>query len=614
MMTQNPLPMALLWKEPAGCYCNEPLRQLLNLDNTQTLGPLTNLARERASGVHWFGPIALSLHFAQIPSESSPDAGTLVTCVDVTAQKMTEARLKKSEDQYRAVTELSPQLVWMADAHGAITYSNQTQLDFLGLTQDQINGDRWLEALHPDDRDRAIHIWMEATSKRQSYSTEFRVQRADGVYRWLFAMARPVFDESQAISGWIGVSIDIHDRKIIEQELHRAKDEAERANQLKSTFLANMSHEIRTPLGAMLGFADILKDPSLSESDRVHYLDILTRNGEQLSTIINDILDLSKVEAGFLSFEKRETQPLQLAFEVVSLLSVKAQAKGIALEVHALPGVPETIVSDPVRLKQILLNIVGNAVKFTSSGSVQIFLSGCTNPAGGLGLRFEVKDTGIGLSSEAASGLFQLFHQGDASTSRRFGGTGLGLALSRRLARALGGDVILLASRPNLGSTFVIDVASMGEIEATPKVAVPPRQTDLSLKNKRVLVVEDSPDNQKLIHHILLKQGAIVELAADGEQGVQKALNGHFDVVLMDIQMPVMDGYTATQKLRRLGYPGPVIALTAHAMSEVRHKALSVGYTDHLPKPIHAPELIAAISKYASSVVLSTREHPRLDF
>lgn len=418
------------------------------------------------------------------------------------------------------------------------------------------------------------------------------------------------------MEGWLGVSFDIHDRKIVEQELQRAKEEAERANQLKSTFLANMSHEIRTPLGAMLGFADILKDPTLPADDRRHYLDILTRNGEQLSSIINDILDLSKVEAGFLNFEHRETNPLQIAFDTASLLDVKAQEKGITLEVHSLPGAPETIVSDPIRLKQILLNIVGNAIKFTSTGGVSLFLSGYTGSQGRPGVRFEVKDTGVGLAPEAAADLFQLFHQADASTSRKFGGTGLGLALSRRLARGLGGDVTLLESRAGQGSTFMIEVQSFADEAPRTTDAETPAPKALSdgkpLIGKRVLVVEDSPDNQKLIQHLLVRRGATVDVASDGQQGVNLALNGRYHVVLMDIQMPVMDGYTATRRLRDLGYPGAIIALTAHAMSEVRLRALGAGYTDHLPKPIHAPELIAAVLKH-SNTVLTTLAKPPAD-
>ncbi len=388
---------------------------------------------------------------------------------------------------------------------------------------------------------------------------------------------------------------------IIEAEL--AKKEAERANELKSAFLANMSHEIRTPLGAMIGFADLLRDPGISNTERMDYIDIITRNGEQLSVIINDILDLSKVEAGHLTLEYVAVEPMTIASDVISLLQVKAKEKNLTLELNVEPSTPKNIVTDPTRVRQILLNLVGNAIKFTNFGSVKVRVFGQKSAFGDDFLFFEIKDSGIGISPSQKEKIFEMFVQADGTTTRRFGGTGLGLALSRHLARALTGEVIITETIESVGTTFLISIPDQpyklnGEnIVAATAVKHEDEIKELALLSKRILVVDDAPDNQQLIWRYLTKEGAIVASANNGLAGYKAALSGKFDLVLMDLQMPVMDGYTATAKLRSAGYKLPIVALTAHAMSEVRKKCLNVGYTEHLTKPIDRHELIRMISR-----------------
>lgn len=394
------------------------------------------------------------------------------------------------------------------------------------------------------------------------------------------------------------------------KELQIAKDEAERANQLKSAFLANMSHEIRTPLGAMLGFSDLLRDPGLSTLERSNYIDILTRNGEQLSFIINDILDLSKVEAGHLALEFGKVTSKTLGEEVVSLLSVKAKEKDLELVFECDPTTPEVITTDQMRLRQILVNLVGNAIKFTHQGSVSIRSYGETSADGKqVKLNYEIKDTGIGISKEHIEQLFERFVQADNSMTRRFGGTGLGLALSRRLARSLGGDVTIVSSLEGKGTVFKIMVAdqpdklSAAEETAQANGKKESKLTPNMLDDVNVLVVDDSPDNQELLSAFLENYGAKVDLAENGLAGCKKALGGNFDVIIMDIQMPEMDGYTATQKLRSAGYEKPIIALTAHAMSEVRRKCLNVGCNDHLSKPINSADLVRTVARHVHEMV-----------
>ena len=426
--------------------------------------------------------------------------------------------------------------------------------------------------------------------------TYARISDANGLPYGVYAHAVDVTDKVQA-------------RKEIEaakRDAELARGEAERSNILKSAFLANMSHEIRTPLGAMLGFADLLRDPGTTASERANYVNILSRNGEQLSVIIDDILDLSKVEAGHLTLEYVDTFHEKIGADVISLLQVKAKEKDLALEYSFDPTAPQVITSDPTRVRQVLLNLVGNAIKFTQYGSIRIRTYGCSNHSLTASLCFEVTDTGIGMTEEQQAKLFQAFSQGDDTTTRRFGGTGLGLALSRRLARELGGDIEVTKSQVDIGTTFLVRIADLPEKRtSTADLSRPesPRELELpvlALEGLRILVVDDAPDNQQLIWRYLTRQGALVQSAENGQEGYRAALSGTFDLVLMDIQMPVMDGYTATSKLRESGYTKPIIALTAHAMNDIRKKALNVGYTDHLTKPIKPAELISAIVKYTA--------------
>jgi signal transduction histidine kinase/CheY-like chemotaxis protein len=397
-----------------------------------------------------------------------------------------------------------------------------------------------------------------------------------------------------------------------EISLTHAKQIAETANALKSSFLANMSHEIRTPLGAVLGFSDLLLQPDLSPALKLSYADAIRRNGMLLSNIINDILDLSKVEAGKLAIERREIDLAEIMSDFQSILSLEASEKGILLEVVAEEALPNRIATDSLRVRQILLNIVGNAIKFTEQGSVTVTLRLIRTLAGTAKLVFEVQDTGRGISPTQAAKLFSPFSQADASTTRKFGGTGLGLTLSKRLAQLLGGDVKLLESRVGKGSTFSIsiDPGPVGPVsvhnfelkrkhtELTPIPEAPVQFTDM-----KVLLVDDSYDNQILITRLLERTKAKIETARNGREGVEKARSKSFDLILMDLQMPEMDGYEATKTLRTGGYTGPIVALTAHAMKDERSKCLENGFDEHLSKPINYKILLSTLERYAEKRV-----------
>ncbi len=398
--------------------------------------------------------------------------------------------------------------------------------------------------------------------------------------------------------------------------LKDAKIAAEAASTAKSEFLANMSHEIRTPMTAILGFAELLRENSRERGapeECRQAAETIKRNGDSLLRIINDILDLSKIEAGRMTCEQIACSVCEVIAEAMSMARARAEAKGLPLEVEFAGPIPETIRTDPTRLRQILVNVLANAVKFTEVGSVRL-IARVDDEADQPQLHFDVVDTGVGMSAEQAARLFQPFTQADSSTTRRFGGTGLGLTISKRLAGLLGGDVSVVESHPGRGSRVRVTIgtgplAGVRMIDHPTSEAVPvvedkaaPASPAAPPLEARILLAEDGPDNQRLLAFMLEKEGAEVTVVQDGKLAVSAALDARdkgypFDVILMDMQMPIMDGYEATRELRRRGYAGPVIAITAHAMATDREKCLAAGCNNYAAKPINRRELIEMIRR-----------------
>ncbi|WP_413582369.1 PAS domain S-box protein [Bdellovibrio sp. HCB288] len=368
------------------------------------------------------------------------------------------------------------------------------------------------------------------------------------------------------------------------------------ASRAKSDFLANVSHEIRTPLGAMLGFAEILKDDTDLSFEQRQSVDTIMRNGQQLLKIVNEILDISKIESEKIQIEQLRFNLPDLVSDVVHLMRVQADEKKIEMRL-VMNNVPEQVVSDPSRLRQILINIIGNAIKFTEAGFVEIDVSGASLGPKVL-LKFVIKDSGIGISKEGRGNLFQAFSQADSSTTRRYGGTGLGLFLSRKLARLLGGDISFV-SFEGKGSEFTVTVMALqpagNQVNlANTIVNEPGAARTAGNMVDRVLVVDDASDNRELFKRYLMKAGLSeeqVEMAENGEEAVAKISGGDFRLVLMDIQMPKMDGFQALKTLRKQGYKGRVVALTAHAMKGDREKCLEAGFDGYLQKPLKKEEL-----------------------
>ncbi|MEM6332302.1 MAG: CHASE domain-containing protein [Planctomycetota bacterium] len=396
-----------------------------------------------------------------------------------------------------------------------------------------------------------------------------------------------------------------HELRTQTRQLETARRQAEQASATKSAFLANMSHEIRTPMTAILGYTDLLKEPDLTDQDRREHINTIHRNGDHLLAIINDILDLSKIEAGMMTVERIDTHLVDFFNDAVELVRVRAESKNLELNLHLGDDLPATIQTDPIRLRQILINLVGNAIKFTEQGGVEIAVDCKPSPSGSATLRVVVSDTGIGMTPGQVNELFKPFVQADGSTTRRFGGTGLGLTVSRRLAEVLGGD-IKVSSEPGIGSQFAVTIdagrvtgsASSQPQAARPALSIQPT-AEASASSKVILLAEDGIDNQRLISYMLGKAGYEVRLADDGQAAVEMAVDQpDIDLILMDMQMPRVDGYDATRTLRASGYGRPIIALTAHAMAGDREKCLAAGCDEHTTKPIDRERLLHVVAKF----------------
>ncbi|MDO6452052.1 ATP-binding protein [Neptunomonas phycophila] len=406
-----------------------------------------------------------------------------------------------------------------------------------------------------------------------------------------------------------GVLVSLDDVTALEEkeiELRRSKDEAEQANRAKSDFLANMSHEIRTPMNAILGFTELLRrDRNGLEPDQQKHLNTISSSGEHLLNLINDILDLSKVESGHLDVESIDCKPAQLIQQVLQAMKVKADEKGLALIFEADTALPSQILTDPGRVRQILTNLIGNAIKFTDTGSVTVNVSVLNNAVPQL--KISVNDTGIGMTEQQVNSVFDPFVQADSSITRRFGGTGLGLSISQKFAHALGGD-IEVSSVMGQGSCFALILDVVVADDAVIEW-IQPEQVLVSLddtshqegtrwqfKPANILVVDDGNENRELLQLVLEDYGFTITTGIHGQEGLEKSLAESFDVILMDVQMPVMDGYTAVKAMREAGLTQPIIALTAHAMKGIEARCLEAGYSHYMTKPINIDELLATLA------------------
>ncbi len=480
----------------------------------------------------------------------------------------------------------------------------------------------WEALCHPEDLDQAREALQRyLRGEAPAYAVEHRLRVKSGEWRWFLGTGRITErDDRGNPMRVVGVNLDIDEQKHTAETLERALVAAEAGNLAKSKFLANMSHEIRTPMTAIVGYAEMMVgDPDLmaDQQQMREAAAIIQRNGDHLLRIINDILDLSKVDAGKMTTESVRTDLLELTNDVIELHRSRATHKGIRLELQQRDALPDAVMADPVRVRQILMNLVSNAIKFTESGSVTLRIETVNGPnsdgADSDGadapprIRIAVIDTGIGIGEEQADRLFSAFQQADDSMVRRYGGTGLGLVISRRLAELMGGEVTV-RSRRGSGSTFTLElpldlaedarwIAPGAATGASGTVVHAIRPSADALAGLRVLLVEDGIDNQGLLSHHLRKAGAVVSVASNGKEGIEHVaaslrVGQPFDLILMDMQMPVMDGYTATRTLREQGVTLPIVALTAHAMSGDRERCIEAGCDAYQTKPVLRDRLI----------------------
>ncbi|MCA9112206.1 MAG: response regulator, partial [Planctomycetaceae bacterium] len=462
-----------------------------------------------------------------------------------------------------------------------------------------------------EDRDRVAEKIAAALDPEGDgeFSDEHRIVRSDGEVRWLLMQGRTVFrgkgDARKAVRN-AGVVLDITERHLFEETLDHARERAEQASEAKSIFLANMSHEIRTPLTAILGYADVLS-ARLDDPDAKQCLGTIRENGNYLCDILNDILDLSKIEAGKLVVRREPCKLVEILADIRSLMLVRATEKSLALSVRVQGIIPEVIQTDPKMFRQILVNLVGNAIKFTEHGTVQI--EACYLPEKNK-VGIAVSDTGIGIPQDAVERLFQPFEQIDVSSTRSIGGSGLGLAISRNLVSMLGGE-LTVESEVGKGSTFRfgietgplndVDWVEPGEEVFRGEKDKEPQKLPKLFGN--LLAIDDRPEIRFLIREFVESAGGMLETAQNGKEGVERwsaarENNLEFDGILLDIQMPIMDGYETARTLRSEGYKGPIIALSANAMAGDREKALHAGCDDFVTKPINRTELVGKLAEW----------------
>ena len=412
-----------------------------------------------------------------------------------------------------------------------------------------------------------------------------------------------------------GTGQDVTEIKRAEAVILAAKQSAEESSMLKEVFLANMSHEIRTPLNAIIGFTDILQKSDIGEQER-EYLDMIKKAGENLSAIINDILEISKIEAGMIDFEKRPLSVKEILKSLNAMLAQKAKEKNIELVFECNNNVPDILLGDPTRLTQILINLIGNAIKFTPKGRVEVFVKLLKSENERYLLEFLIKDTGIGISKDKLQYIFQRFRQAESNTTRKYGGSGLGLSISEQLIKLQGGE-ITVKSLPNVGSTFIF---TLPYTKTTETLSVFEERQEIffdikEVRKLKILLAEDNDLNIKLILTLFSKNGLKLEIAENGKIAVEMIQNNEYDVVLMDMEMPEMNGYEATKIIRdELKNNIPIIAMTAHAMAGEREKCLQLGMNDYISKPINVNLLFSKIYNITCGETLSHEKTGLVEF
>ncbi len=541
--------------------------------------------------------------------------GLVGVIADINERKLAEAALRESEQYFRTLADGGSALIWTSGLDKGCDYFNQPWLEFTGRALRQELGNGWAEGVHPDDFERCLAIYESHFEQRLPFSMEYRLRHHSGEFRWIRDDGNPRYDTKGNFLGYIGFCYDITREKeaaevlaqhhqqlerLVEQrtaDLRLAKEAAEAANVAKSAFLANMSHEIRTPLNAITGMAYMLRRSGLDERQRDR-LDKLETASQHLLDIINAVLDLSKIEAGKFALEAAPINVAQLLANIASMLQGKLVEKGLRLSTR-LPDRLPTVLGDQVRLQQALLNYVANAIKFTEHGDIGIDVELIELSETSARLRFTVSDTGIGIAEQDLPRLFQAFEQADNSPTRRYGGTGLGLAITRKLAEMMGGTTGV-ESQPGHGSRFWMTVCLPRAANASPAWPTDDETLMPRFAGQRILLVEDEPVNREIALQMLEDSGLCIDLAEDGEAALAAVAANDYALLLMDVQMPKMNGLDATRAIRALGGKGamPIVAMTANAFIEDREQCLAAGMDDFIAKPVVPKTLFAKLHQW----------------
>ncbi len=527
---------------------------------------------------------------------------------DITQRKLTEVKLKESEEKFKEIAENLGEVIWVRQ-DGQLVYVSPAYEKIWGRTSQNLydDPDSFIESIHPEDRERIMQTYLDENDiSNGRFDEQYRIIRTDGAIRWIWSRKYPIFDQNGNVIRLLGISDDITKIKETEESLILAMETAETANKAKSQFLANMSHEIRTPMNGVMGMLQLLQMTELTK-EQANYIKISMTSSDALLKVINDILDYSKIEAGKMELEKNAFCLYEFIEDLSILFKPSTQNKRLILDMEIEDDVPEIVIGDSFRLRQILSNLIGNAIKFTNEGRIDITIRYVEKlEAQKMKLEFKVKDTGVGIREERIYEIFQSFNQADCSTTRQYGGTGLGLTICKGIVEKMKGE-IWAESKEGEGSSFYFTCV-LGEYEGEDNICTEGIQHIEDSSDEyflKLLIAEDDPTSRVVMEHLVKRKGWHAKLAKNGKEAVDAYREYTFDVILMDVQMPILDGYKATGVIRQLegqkGVHTPVIAMTAYALKGDREKCMESGMDDYLSKPIDAEKFYAIVEKWTKS-------------
>jgi signal transduction histidine kinase/DNA-binding response OmpR family regulator len=516
----------------------------------------------------------------------------------------TERALKISESRLAEAQRIAKIGSWDFETSTKTIHWSSEFYNIFGLNQNKFapTVENFFNYIHPEDRDLILST-SENALKGLSFNIDFRIIKSEEI-KHLNAQGYASLDATHLPSKIVGTLQDITERKLAEKEILKARELAEHSTKAKEVFLANMSHEIRTPMNAILGFTRLLYETGLSNEQK-SCVDAIHFSGENLLVIINDILDLSKIGSGKMTLEKCEFRLDELVKGVISTLTPKGQEKGLEVTANISPDVPLSIIGDPVRLNQVLTNLINNAIKFTDTGGVYLEVKSNGKDGNTFLLDFMVRDTGIGIPEEMQSMIFEDFVQASGDTTRKYGGTGLGLSIVKKIVELHQGKISVV-STPGVGSIFITQLpfekgSDTASAQSTTKNVPSTSESLEPLQGARILIAEDNSVNQLLIKKVLTKTGCLIDIASNGLEAIKRLTDGNYDVILMDVQMPEMDGHEATLHIRNKLSPPfseiPIIAMTAHAFGSDVNKCFDVGMNDYVSKPFKPEDLYAKLIK-----------------